>query len=214
MSQRLSYSSCSIVVRIIVVFYRANARLLCFCYYYYNNNNLWLMISNCKLVSRCVMWFCVVTDVGGIFCLSGLRCGHTRTSGPHFASCQSSQWRLFDSYLLTRVNNGTQPPADSDSYKHKMWDKVVVDAEYYRDLLSRYSEPYHRARLLVAAAPHSSDWLQTLPISASGLRLENNAVRVAVGLRTSQSGADLHRVWKKEASSFSIISLALLDRFL
>jgi len=90
---------------------------------------------------------------------------------------------MFDSCLLTRVDNGTQSPVDSDSHEQKMWDKVVVDAEYYRDLLSRYSEPYHRARLLVAAAPHSSDWLHTLPISACGLRLEDNAVRVAVGLR-------------------------------
>ena len=50
---------------------------------------------------------------------------------------------IFDSCLLTRVGNGTQPPVDSDSHKQRTWDKVVVDAEY-RDLLSRYSEPYHR----------------------------------------------------------------------
>jgi len=61
---------------------------------------------------------------------------------------------MFDSCLLTRVDNGTQPPVDSDSHKQRTWDKVVVDAEY-RDLLSRYSKPYHRARLLAAAAPHS-----------------------------------------------------------
>ena len=33
------------------------------------------------------------------------------------------------------------------------------------------------------AAPHSGDWLHTLPISACGLHLEDNAIRVAVGLR-------------------------------
>ena len=30
---------------------------------------------------------------------------------------------------------------------------------------------------------HSGDWLHTLPISACGLHLEDNAIRVAVGLR-------------------------------
>ena len=59
---------------------------------------------------------------------------------------------------------------------------MIVDAEF-NDLLSRYSEPYHKARLLAAAAPHSGDWLHTLPISACGLHLEDNAIRVAVGLR-------------------------------
>lgn len=32
-------------------------------------------------------------------------------------------------------------------------------------------------------SPHSSDWLFALPVSACGLRLDNEAIRVAVGLR-------------------------------
>ena len=59
---------------------------------------------------------------------------------------------------------------------------MIVDAEF-SDLLSRYSEPYHRARLLAAAATHSGDWLHTLLINACGLHLEDNAIRVDVGLR-------------------------------
>ena len=54
-----------------------------------------------------------------------------------------------------------------------------MDAEF-NDLLSRYSEPYHKARLLAAAAPHSGDWLHTLPISACGLHLEDNAIRALI----------------------------------
>jgi len=53
----------------------------------------------------------------------------------------------------------------------------------YSHLFRRYSEPYHRARLLAAAAPHRGDWLHALPISACGLHLDDNAVRVAVSLR-------------------------------
>ena len=40
---------------------------------------------------------------------------------------------------------------------------MIVDAEF-DDLLRRYSEPYHKARLLTAAAPHSGDWLHTLSV--------------------------------------------------
>ena len=60
--------------------------------------------------------------------------------------------------------------------------KFVVDSEF-NQLLNRYTDPYHRARLLAAAASHSGVWLHTLPISACGLHLEDSAIRVAVGLR-------------------------------
>ena len=40
-----------------------------------------------------------------------------------------------------------------------------------------------KARVLAATAIHSGDWLHALPISACGLRLDNEAIRVAVGLR-------------------------------
>ena len=44
-----------------------------------------------------------------------------------------------------------------------------------------------RARFLAAAyrptLPHSGDWLHALSIAACGLRLDDEAVRVAVGLR-------------------------------
>ena len=36
---------------------------------------------------------------------------------------------------------------------------------------------------LASVAPHSGDWLLALPIANCGLRLEDEAVRVAVGMR-------------------------------
>ncbi len=98
---------------------------------------------------------------------------------------------VFDNCLKTRTSGGIQPPDDSYIHKQRMWDKAVVDAEY-NHLLSRYSEPYHRARLLAAAAPHSGDWLHALPISACGLHLEDNAIRVAVGLRLGCAICEAH----------------------
>jgi len=45
------------------------------------------------------------------------------------------------------------------------------------------TSPFQRASLLAARATHSGDWLLALPITACGLRLDNEAVRIAVALR-------------------------------
>ena len=42
---------------------------------------------------------------------------------------------------------------------------------------------YHRASFLAASCQHSGDWLFALPIASCGLKLDDVAVRVAVGLR-------------------------------
>jgi len=42
---------------------------------------------------------------------------------------------------------------------------------------------HHRASFLAASSQHSGDWLFALPIASSGLRLDDEAVRVAVCLR-------------------------------
>jgi len=40
-----------------------------------------------------------------------------------------------------------------------------------------------RARLLAARSPGSGDWLEALPLSSVGLKMDNATVRIAVGLR-------------------------------
>ena len=40
-----------------------------------------------------------------------------------------------------------------------------------------------RASFLASLAPHTGDWLFALPFTSCGLRLDDEAVRVAVGLR-------------------------------
>ena len=45
------------------------------------------------------------------------------------------------------------------------------------------SDDISKARLLAAQAPHSGDWLNALLVSSCGLRLDDEAVRVAIGLR-------------------------------
>jgi hypothetical protein len=73
-------------------------------------------------------------------------------------------------------------PDDNTGRKQQSWDKPIVEREF-ADLLQRHTADYDKARLLAAASKHSADWLHAIPISACGLRLEDDAIRIAVGLR-------------------------------
>jgi len=58
-------------------------------------------------------------------------------------------------------------------------DRLVIEASMV--------EPPQWQRYLASVAPHSGDWLLALPIANCGLRLEDEAVRVAVGMRLGLS---------------------------
>ena len=64
----------------------------------------------------------------------------------------------------------------------RAWDSVVVNHSF-QTLLNTQTDKYHSARLLAAKAAHSGDWLHAVPISSGGLRINDEAGRVAVGLR-------------------------------
>jgi hypothetical protein len=86
-------------------------------------------------------------------------------------------------------SNITQPR----DIKQRSLDQPVVNAEF-NALMGRQTKAYnHRPRLMAAAAEHSVDWLNALPITSCGLRLENEALRVAVGLRLGCSLCQLHQ---------------------
>jgi hypothetical protein len=73
-------------------------------------------------------------------------------------------------------------PDDSASGNQKTWDEACVLSGMAL-LQSKLTEPHQQARLLACQSKHSGDWLHAWPISACGLRLDDEAVRVAVGLR-------------------------------
>ncbi len=78
--------------------------------------------------------------------------------------------------------NGPETPPDHEKFKQSRWEKPGRLRE--KESLNMLAhEPADKARILAITTPHSSDWLNALPISACGLRLDNEAVRVAVGLR-------------------------------
>ena len=67
-------------------------------------------------------------------------------------------------------------------------------------ILSRVPSDLDKARLLAAASPHSGDWLQAPPITAVGLRLSDEAARVAVTHRLGCKAHDV-RTWKASDSN-------------
>jgi len=89
---------------------------------------------------------------------------------------------MFDTYLQTWSSSfGCSIPADSLSCKQSFWDRPVLqDRAIVKAGLESSEE---RARFLATASPHSDDWIHALPIAECGLRLDDKAIRVAVGLR-------------------------------
>ena len=79
---------------------------------------------------------------------------------------------------------GTQPsspPTPPTTHRQRAWD--APSEALQRTLLESSRDPPTRARLLAAATKKSGARLNTLPVTSLGLRLYNEVVRVAVGLR-------------------------------
>jgi len=114
--------------------------------------------------------------------LIGFSCRHTL--GSHYAPDQFSQ-RLVSNdpnqqwYTIFRWLRDSQT---KDVGQGKCWCRIHAAHEQVKG-------PCHWASLLAAAAPHSGDWLHTVPISACGLHL---AIRVAVSLRLGCALCEAH----------------------
>ena len=74
------------------------------------------------------------------------------------------------------------PPEGANQHHQKVWDSVRVSAASDK-LLEDAPDVMSRARLLAASAHESGVWLNAPPCSSLGLRMDNNTIRVAVGLR-------------------------------
>ena len=87
---------------------------------------------------------------------------------------------------------GAAPPTGTLAIKQRNWDGPAVSKG--RALLeSSVDTPQDRARLLAVASPHAGDWLKALPIASCGLRLDDEAVRVGVGMRLGLPVCEAHR---------------------
>jgi len=71
------------------------------------------------------------------------------------------------------------------------WDKPLIekDVSLVRDTMLDATE---KSRWEAVSAPRAGAWLMALPIAACGLRLDDETVRVAVGLRLDAFKCELH----------------------
>lgn len=76
----------------------------------------------------------------------------------------------------------TPQPDSTNKHIQQAWDSRICDT-VFQQLTSNTSNSVEHARLLAASAPHSGDWLHAPPLTAIGLRLSNEAIRVAIGYR-------------------------------
>ena len=84
------------------------------------------------------------------------------------------------------------PPRAPASFLQKSWDTPRVTSAY-KDLLETAPDSLTRARLLAACAKESGAWLHAFPVSSLGLRMDNEVIRVAMGLRLGLTLCQPHK---------------------
>ena len=83
-------------------------------------------------------------------------------------------------------------PTGVSARSQRTWDTPCIQS-VKTVLLDSGKDQRDRARLLASQAPHSADWLFALPITSVGLRLSNEAVRIAVGMRLGVKICEEHQ---------------------
>ena len=93
--------------------------------------------------------------------------------------------------ILWREGHGITPPPTPLSYQQRLWDaqRIAVSME---SLLEKASDSLSRARLLSTTNPESGAWLNALPVPSLGLCLEDETIRIAVGLRLGLNLCEPH----------------------
>jgi len=152
------------------------------------------LITNCDLTQPQWMQATLPVREGGL----GLRCATSlaipallasasstfNLQSRILANCPDSVSTVEDKYRQTWSSSFPDSPVPTApaSFKQCTWDQPGIQS-VKSDVWNSAQDSYSKARLAAASSPHSGDWLHALPVSVCGLKLDDEAVRVAVGLR-------------------------------
>ena len=104
---------------------------------------------------------------------------------------QDADPSLLEALTHWSARGGTSAPVGPDRLVQRKWDDGVCSAK--ADSLLQRADKVNRARLLASVAPGSGSWLSALPSANLGLRLGNQELRIAVGLRVGAPLVRPHR---------------------
>lgn len=94
--------------------------------------------------------------------------------------------------MATSRSSSAIAPCPPESPVQRVWDNRCCEIQADR-LLEATDHGVDRARLLASRSPGSGDWLDALPLSTIGLKLDNASVRIATGLRLGAPIVHLHK---------------------
>ena len=75
-----------------------------------------------------------------------------------------------------------EPPQGVAAFREKCWNSLSATA-LADSLLESAPNDFTRARLLAASTKESGAWLNVMPVTALGLRMDDHTLSVAVGLK-------------------------------
>jgi len=99
------------------------------------------------------------------------------------------------------------PDTLSTTTKTVIWDRpgIQLDRATFETSLT---SAFQQASYLAATSRHSGDWLFALPIVSCGLKLDDDAVRVAVGLCL---GLNIHKINASGCSRMAVYATTFSD---
>jgi hypothetical protein len=83
-------------------------------------------------------------------------------------------------------------PEGFPTHIQSQWDKPILE-KLSSEIFHSLTEREDQARWRAVTVPHAGDWLYALPITSCGLRLSDEALRVAVGLRLGCNLCEPHK---------------------
>ena len=92
---------------------------------------------------------------------------------------------------LWQADLGINITEDFQTHIQSKWDKPLLQ-KMSSELFNPLIEKHDQARWRAITAQHAGDWLYSLPITSCGLRLSDEAMRVAVGLRLGANICEPH----------------------